>query len=404
MRVLHFVKTSEGATWAALQARELCRLGAEVHVVVPQPQGRGVAAWREAGAVIHTLVCDLPVRRPWRMRTVCRAVRELVQRVSPDLVHSHFFGTTLVLRRALGRSSSLPRIFQVPGPLHLEHALFRNWDLRSAGPSDRWIASSRCIQRRYLAAGVSARRVFHSYYGIETDSFSTERTGRLRSRLRIADDALMVGNINYMYPPKYYLGQRIGLKAHEVLIDALAIALREQPRLVGVLAGGQFGKGDRYERRLRQRAHAAAGDRLMLPGYLSAAEVSDAWADFDLVVHVPLSENCGGVLEPMLSRVPVLAAAVGGLPELVIDGVTGSIVRDTRPAALARQLLDAIDHLDALRRRTPQARQLVRQMFDVRRTAAEVYAIYRHLLDPSSPRPAEYEPNVSRDNAAVACS
>ncbi|MBI3463692.1 MAG: glycosyltransferase family 4 protein [Planctomycetes bacterium] len=403
MRVLHFVKTSEGATWAALQARELCRLGVEVHVVVPQPQGRGVAAWREAGAVVHTLACDLPVRRPWRMPAVCRAVRELVQRVSPDLVHSHFFGTTLVVRKALGSSSSLPRIFQVPGPLHLEHALFRNWDLWTAGGNDHWIASSRCIQRRYIAAGVAGRRVFLSYYGIETESFSTERTGRLRSRLDIANDALMVGNINYMYPPKYYLGQRIGLKAHEVLIDALAIALREQPRLVGVLAGGQFGKGDWYEQRLWRRAHAAAGDRLMLPGYLSPSEVRDGWGDFDLVVHVPLSENCGGVLEPMLSGVPVLAAAVGGLPELVIDGVTGVIARDVRPAALARQLLETLDHLDALRRRAPQARQLVREMFDVRRTAAEVHAIYRHLLDPTSPRPAEYLPNVAPDNAAVAC-
>jgi len=403
MRVLHLVKTADGASWAALQAREHCRLGVDVHVAVPKAEGGQIAAWRTGGAVLHTLPCDFPVRQPWQMPAICRAVRELVRRVSPDLVHSHFFGTTLVIRNALGKSCSLPRIFQVAGPLHLEHWLYRNWDLATAGPNDYWVASSRCIERRYRSAGVAAERLFLSYNGIDTDGFSTMRKGVMRSRLGIADDAIVVGNINYMYPPKYYLGQRIGLKCHEIIIDALAIAIREHPQLVGVLVGGQHGgRATWYEQKLRRRAQAAAGSRLKLPGPLPHAEVRDSWADFDLAVHVPLSENCGGVLEPMLSCVPVLASAIGGIPELVIDGVTGTIVPDVKPAALARFLLEKLDQLDALRRLAPSARRLAREMLDFRRTAAEVYAFYRHLLDPSCPRPSEYSPAGALDRTARA--
>lgn len=391
MRVLQLVKTSDGAAWAVLQAAELVQRGIEIHVALPCAQGRQVAAWRQSGATLHFAALDFPVRAPWRLPAVCRAVRSLVSEVQPDLIHSHFVGTTLALRLALGREHAIPRVFQVPGPLHLEHRLYRTAELSTAGRNDYWIASSRYIQGLYRGFGIADERVFLSYFGTQSEAFSTVRTGCLRRRLGLPDDALIAGNINYMYPPKYYLGQRVGLKCHEDILAALALAVREEPRLTGVLVGGAWGRDAWYERRLRRQARAIAGDRILLPGFLPHEEVQQAWADFDVVVHVPLSENCGGVHEAMIAGVPVIAGRVGGLPELVQDGYTGRTVEARRPEVLARTLLEVLRGLVPHRVLAENGRRLVSQMFDVRRTAGEVWEVYRHILDPAFPRPVEFD-------------
>jgi glycosyltransferase involved in cell wall biosynthesis len=391
MRVLHVVKTSDGANWAAEQAAELAGHGVDVHVALPSLDGRQVRAWTESQATIHVAALDAPVRAPWRVPNVLQTARDLVARVKPDLIHSHFVGTTLVLRLALGKKHPIPRIFQVPGPLHLEHALYRRGELATAGPQDYWIATSRHIGRLYRQRGVAADRIFLSYSGTRHVRLASDGARRLRSRLGIPADHWVVGNANIMYPPKYHLAQTIGLKCHEDVIDALGQIIRSRPYVEGVLIGGQWGGRHGYEARLRARAQRAGQGRIHMPGLVPNADVPGLWEDFDLAVHVPLSENCGGVVEPFRAGVPVIASRVGGLPEVVIDGVTGVIVPARSPDLLAAAIGEAIDNPARHRGMAAVGRALVESMFDVRRTAAEVHAVYRHLLE-HGPRPAAFDP------------
>jgi glycosyltransferase involved in cell wall biosynthesis len=127
-----------------------------------------------------------------------------------------------------------------------------------------------------------------------------------------------------------------------------------------------------------------------MPGFVPWGDVQQIWPDMDLAIHVPLSENCGGVLEPMLCGVPVIAGNVGGLPELVLDGQTGRVVPIRKPAALADRILEAIEDLPRERKLAVRARLLVRRMFDVGRTSEEVFGIYGHLLNGTA-RPAEFD-------------
>ncbi|MDB5347847.1 MAG: hypothetical protein JWP89_6224 [Schlesneria sp.] len=391
MRILQVVKTTDGAHWAVLQAAQLVQLGVEVHVAVPRSTGRQIDAWNRTGAKIHVAALDLPVKSPWKYRRVCDEARKLVALVKPDLIHSHFVGTTMLLRRALGKHHPVPRIFQVPGPLHLEHWLYRNVEINSAWHNDYWIASSRYISSLYEKSGVDPQKLFISYYGTECESFSTQRTGVLRNRLGINDDTIMVGNMNHMYPPKYYLGQRVGLKCHEDIIKSLAMAIQNDRRLVGVLVGGAWNNQVWYEQQLRRLAQSLAGDRIVMPGHLNHDEVRRGWADFDLVVHSPLSENCGGVHEAMITGVPVIAGRVGGLSELVVDGFSGTTVPARNPHLLAREIQSATCDLDSRRNMAKNGQTLVKKMFDIERTATEVRNIYRHVLNKAFPRPMPFD-------------
>jgi glycosyltransferase involved in cell wall biosynthesis len=388
IRALHVVNTADGALCAARQAEVLAGLGVEVHVALPAACGALVPFWYEVAARVHLVNLDLPAKRPWEVPRLFAAARQLVDKVRPDIIHSHSAGTTLSLRLALDRTHAVPRVFQVPRPLHLEHLAPRIAEIQSASWRDYWIGSSACIVRHYLDAGVDPARVFLSYYG--TPIRTVARTGYLRRRLGIDDDTKIVGNINLIYPPKRFLGQRVGLKCHEDIIDALGLIVRERDDVVGVLIGSTFGTSDlRYERELRRRAENTGRGKILMPGYFGAAEVQESWPDFDCAVHVPVSENCGGVVEPLMAGVPAVAGRVGGLPEVVIEGVTGTSVPVHDPWAIASAVLNILNDPEPHRRIAAAGQRLVRSMFDVERTAREVAQIYRHILH-GAPRPAEF--------------
>ena len=139
LKVLHLVKTSVGAPWALLQMHELAKLGVELHVALPAG-GPLVPRYEAGGVTVHTVQLDFPAKAQWRLPKVFKEMRNLVSSISPHIIHSHFVGTTLTARLALGKNHPVPRIFQVPGPLHLEHAFFRRAELLTAGqplPSGR---------------------------------------------------------------------------------------------------------------------------------------------------------------------------------------------------------------------------------------------------------------------------
>ncbi|HEY3296723.1 MAG TPA: glycosyltransferase family 4 protein [bacterium] len=390
MKVLHVVKTSDGAAWAAKLARVLCNFGVEVHAALPRLSGRCAPYWQDSGAIVHEADLNLPVRDPLQLPKTLARVRDLVAAVQPDLIHSHFVGTTLALRWALGKQHFIPRLYHVAGPLHLEHALYRNLEIRSAGAADYWIGSSRCIGEHYRRAGVPADRVYLSYYGDELPSNTPPCGITVRDLACARPEDFIVGNISWMYPPKRFLGQRIGLKAHEDIIAALGLVIKRHPRVLGVFAGGAWGGAARYEHRLRKLAHEVAGDRIRFLGELPYGIAHDAWRGFDLAVHVPISENCGGVIEPLLAGIPVIASRVGGLPEVIVNEKTGWLVPPRDPQALAAAISRAI--ADPLTGQTLAARgrNLVRAMFNVQRTGREVFEIYRHILGEVSLKPREF--------------
>jgi glycosyltransferase involved in cell wall biosynthesis len=106
---------------------------------------------------------------------------------------------------------------------------------------------------------------------------------------------------------------------------------------------------------------------------------------------VPLSENCGGVVEPLMAGVPVIAGRIGGLPEVVIDGVTGVTVPIRNPRALAVAILEVLDQPAIHRSRAALGSELVSRMFSAQRTAAEIKHIYEHVLGLTAARPSEFD-------------
>ena len=378
MRVLHIVKTAVGAAWVYHQVRVLQSLGVQCIVALPSTHEGLAPSYQHAGATVVSVNLDLPAKDPWRVFSTLAACRRLVKEVRPDLIHSHHVGTTFILRRALGKYSAIPRVFQVPGPLHLEHSFFAWLDLQLAGPRDHWIAGCEWTYRKYRQLSVDSEHVFLSYPGTDLKPFSDLRTGHLRRELGISAEVPLIGMVAYIYAPKRFLGQQRGLKGHEDFIAALNLVRATRPEVRGVIIGGSWGDANWYEKRLRHLGTATCNGFLTFLG--TRPDISALYPDLDLAVVPSHSENVGGAVEPLLSGVPVVATDVGGLPDLIQEKQTGWLVPPCNPEALARAILDVLRDREEARRRTLKGRERARSLFDVESTGREIAVIYEQVL------------------------
>lgn len=376
VRVLHLVKTSSGATWAFRQMRELVKLGVEVHVALPSSGGLE-QKYRDAGITVHIAPVESSPRHPLRSRSARQNLIHLARHIQPDLVHSHFVSTTITMRLAL-RHSRLPLLFQVPGPLHLEHAFFRRAELALASHNDFWIASCNWTREAYLRQGVSEDRVFLSYYGTDLPQ-ELPAGGTLRGEIDLAPSDQVVGMVAFMYAPKRYLGQSRGLKGHEDLIDALAICRDWGLPVKGVFVGGAWAGANEYEKSVRAYGQRRLGNHAVFLG--TRSDVGELYSDFGVAVHPSHSENIGGAGESLALGIPTIATNVGGFPDIVIPDETGWLVPPRDPKALAvsiRSVLMNPGHAETLAKR---GRRLVLQELDVKRTASQILEIYDHVLE-----------------------
>lgn len=377
MRALHLIKTSVGATWALCLAKELARLGVDVDCAIPAG-AQLVEEYRRAGVTPHLIQTHLPVKMPWRWWQCVRSFRRLVDEICPDIIHSHFVGTTLTMRLALGKDHPTPRVFQVPGPLHLEHGFFARGEIATAGRSDDWIASCEWTRQEYIRRGVPSSRVFLSYYGLDIDAFVRSAAGKLRKELGVGAACRLVGMVAYMYSPKRHLGQRRGLKGHEDFIDAMAICCKRRNDLVGVVIGGAWNKAIGYEQSVQEYARKRLGDCVRFLG--TRNDVNELYGDLDVAVHPSHSENVGGARESLLLGVPTVATRVGGFPDLVIPGETGWLAPAKNPAALAEAILEALDDPQRAAIMARRGQERARELFDIRTTAGQILRIYEQIL------------------------
>jgi glycosyltransferase involved in cell wall biosynthesis len=380
MRILHLVKTTRGATWALRQMRELVNLGMDVHVVLPSCNGNA-PDYAAAGITVHPVDLDLSLKSVITLPGQIHGFNSVLKKIRPDLVHSHFYSTTLLMRLAM-RRSRIPRVFQVPGPLHLEHGFFRTVEIGLADKNDFWIASCEWTQKKYRSLLADKKKVFLSYYGTDVDNFLKGDKAFLRNELGVPRQTRLIGMVAYMYPPKRYLGQKRGLKGHEDLIDAVAVASDKYKDVALVFVGGAWAEAVDYEKKVIESGKQKLGDKVFFLG--TRTDVASLYSGFDMAVHPSHSENVGGAVESLLMKIPTITTDVGGFPDVIKHRQTGLLAKAGNPTDLAEKILYYLDHPDQAEAHCLKGYAHTRQLFDVKRTAREIKGIYETILSTSA--------------------
>jgi glycosyltransferase involved in cell wall biosynthesis len=121
--------------------------------------------------------------------------------------------------------------------------------------------------------------------------------------------------------------------------------------------------------------------RFVLPGFRKDLDQLLPWAS---ILALPsLTEGLPNVvLEAMAARVPVVATAAGGTPELVTDGVTGHLVPPRDAAALGERLLRLLRSASARREMGETGCGRVERHFTFQAQSAAYQQVFRAVVEP----------------------
>ncbi|MFE3175195.1 glycosyltransferase [Amycolatopsis sp. NPDC059090] len=292
----------------------------------------------------------------------------------PDVAHAHFWtsGVATVLaareagvptvqtfhtlgvvkRRNLGDGDTSP-----PDRMRLERMVGKQVGRIVAGCSDEVFELAR--------QGVPRQRISVVPCGVDLDRFGTG--GPVASRT--APKRLVS------------MGRLVPRKGFDLAIAALP----RVPDTELVIAGGPpseaLSRHPEAQRLRRLAERLGVADRVQLAGQVSRAEMPALLRSADAVLCTPWYESFGIVpLEAMACGVPVVAAAVGGLADTVVDGITGRLVPPRDPARLSARLRALLDEPAELEAMGTAGLERVRARYSWDRIAAETVRVYEKAM------------------------
>jgi glycosyltransferase involved in cell wall biosynthesis len=326
----------------------------------------------EAGAwadeLIDRGVAVVQLRRsPGFHFSIGRQVAQLSAEHGVSVIHAHHYSPFVYGRIATIVNPRLKLAFTEHGrlsdrPPSLKRRLANLALGRFRGPV---FAVSDALKSHMVGEGFAARRVAVVHNGIDIGAPPADAERRAaRRRLMAGDDTFLVGTAARLDT----------VKDLPALVEAVAIARTKHPRLSLVVIGDGEERAA-LETAIRDRGLANA---ISLLGYRS--DVRQLLPAFDLYVNSSISEGISlTILEAMAAAVPVLATAVGGTPEIVIDGETGRLVPPRRPDVMASAML-ALAFDDERRRIFAAAgRSRVETSFSLDRMVADYARAYEEL-------------------------
>jgi len=320
--------------------------------------------------VIPALGREINPRRD--VTTLLQLVR-LIRRVRPHIVHTH-----TAKAGALGRVAAW--VARVPVIVHTYHGhvldgYFTPRKTRVFVAIERWLARradcllavSDTVRRELLDRGIGTTGHLRVVpLGLDLDRFVGigAGDGHLRRELGVKSDTPLAGIVARLVP----------IKAHETFV-AMAALLAER-------TDGHFvvvGDGEQRAQLERIARDAGLNGRIHFLGW--RADLERIYADLDVVVLTSRNEGSPvALIEAMAAGRPVVATRVGGVPDVVQDGVSGVLVG----AGDAQALASAVEQLmrdPARGRRLGEAgRQRVRGLYGAERLLRDIDDLYQELL------------------------
>jgi glycosyltransferase involved in cell wall biosynthesis/protein-tyrosine-phosphatase len=306
------------------------------------------------------------------------AVARFLRAHDVDIVHTHRPKDNVI-------GTIAAKLAGVPHVIRTVHGLaepMRGWSLakyRVHDALDRMML--RCFADRIVAvskhastvlgrSGYAQTRLVPIHNGVDLGRVrATREAADVRRAFGIHDDELLIGTA----------GRLTEVKGHRYLLDAARLILLQEGKARVVLVGSGPLKRD-----LVARAAALGIERACLfidPLIDNTAGVFDLIAAFDIFVLPSLSEGSPmALLEAMALGRPIVATAVGGVPEIMIDGETGLLIQARSEHALARACLELARNRPRAATLGAAGRRVVEAHFSHERNGQELLDLYRDVV------------------------
>lgn len=381
------VKTNQGAMWVIPQIEALLAKGNRVVAVIPEGDGRlrtslDKLANDEPKFAVEPIGFDFSIgprlatiRGIWKLRRV-------LKQWNVSVAFYHLYASALACRAAT-IFTRIRTVHMVAGPLYLENRLISVFERYLQFRDDRIIAGSRYTYEKYRAIGTSSKKLAVVPYGVDLVRFHPDANDPNIPDTRDPAETseFTVVMVAYFYAPKQLVFSNVGIKGHELAIEAWRgfSADKEDVRLIFV--GSGFGEdGDPYREHL-QRTSTRMGLEQSIHWVDTVEDVRSLYKSADLSISPSLSDNHGAVLEASAMAVPSVVSSAGALSEAVSDK-SGWVFESGDSAGLQRCIEQAYSEWksDTLHVRGVEARNLMVSDFDIQRSAERICEVIGSTL------------------------
>ena len=294
----------------------------------------------------------------------------LLKSISPDVVHTRNLPTIDFLLPAY--------LSGVRSLIHSEHGLDLVESQEAAWRYKMLRRAIRLLPVKYVTVsrdlrewlnteiGIRRDRVSTIYNGVDTHLFDCRAQANEANAPRYEEKrALVIGHVGRFAP----------IKNQILLVKAFCLILQRFPHLRDHLRLHMIGDGPQRAECERILAENDAGSLAWLPGFLS--DMPKVYQKFDLFVLPSIREGISNtVLEAMACGIPVIATNVGGNPEIVEHGKTGTLVESQNCEAMANAILDYVNNKDVLYTHGRNARLHVESNFSLTKMVDQYDQLY----------------------------
>ncbi len=329
-----------------------------------------VICTREAGAWAERARAFAPVdvfsiESGWDPRVYFKCLG-MFRRLRPDVVQTFLFGFDFAVNLA-ARTTGVPVVVSSRRELATWKKPRHVWLQRRANAfTDAIVANSRAAAEFAAAQEGSPPSSYTVIHNAVDCPAGESAAADARLELTIPRASPLVGMVANFSPDK----------DHELFI-AMAEAVRAQrPDAHFVL----IGDGPRRASIQRFAVHRGLGDVIRFTGVREP--LRPYYEAMDVAVLTSRTEGLPNVvLEAMACGRPVVAASVGGVPELVSDGVTGRLAASREPADFASAVLELLDHPENAARMGRQAALYAREWFSPEAMVRAYRTLYLRLFE-----------------------
>ena len=313
-----------------------------------------------------------------------------------DVVHTHRYKDN-VLGTIAAKLAGTPNVVRTVHGLRepmtgWNHIKFRVYETLDKATllcfADLVIAVSKRMADTLRESGYRPTMVTHIHNGVDLRKVTARRSrDEVRRELGIDRETFLIGTAGRLSP----------VKGHAGLLRAARLILQKEHGAKFLIVGG----GPLERELIDTAARLQVDGACLFPG--PRTDVHDLIAAMDIFVLPSLDEGIPmAILEAMALGTPVVATAVGGVPEVVQHGVTGLLVEPGNEAALAGACLELARDRDRAQRLGAQARRVVAEEFSHERSGGTLMDVYRSVTA-TNPADGRFRPRPpSRANISGA--
>jgi len=309
----------------------------------------------------------------WYSITLARELRGKIADFEPEILHTHTLAPVSLSMRWLGASPTYRRIFtnHSSGYLKMVKTRLGRQSLKFyCGAFDGLLAPSRELLEKSRLLGLDDERCQYIPNGVDAEKFAPGDKREARSRLNLPHEKVVL-----LATRRFVV--KNGLR---YLALALDMVRKHVPNVLCVFCGSA---ADNEELPTVKKiiSQYALDPYVRFEGDVPNDKIKNYLDASDIVILPSLVEATSiSGLEAMSAAKPIVGTKVGGIAELVVDGVTGTLVDPADASALACGIVQTVKRMD-LRTMGNTARQRVLERFTWEKVAAQTVDFYRIIQE-----------------------